>query len=144
MNAEDLAKMLDGREMGAEISEAEEASARAFGLVVVFGYSDDNVEFRGAIRDEIPAYNGRIIPVTRRGIVKNDCSDEDCPYYLLMRKVAPKLRAIWSDEGPNPPWTYGLPWPHSTFNVMEDREVFCRGVVFALADVPTSKEARRG
>ena len=144
MNAEELAALLDGREMGSEITDAEEAAAGAFGLVVVFGYSDDNVEFRGAIEHEVGAYGGKKIRITPTGLVLNKCDEESCPYYLEQRKNAAVLRAIWNDEGPEPPLTYDVPWPHSTFNVMEDGEVFCRGVVFALRDVPTREEVPRG
>lgn len=143
MNAEELANLLDGREMGDEITAAEEAAAGAFGLVVVFGYSDDNVEFRGAIDHEMGAYGGKKIRITPSGLVLNKCDEETCPYYLEQRENAAVLRAVWADTG-QPAWTYDVPWPHSTFNVMEDGEVFCRGVVFRLADVPLVEEARRG
>lgn len=50
--------MLNGREYGDEITREEEAMAKAHGLVVVFGYSDDNMEFCGAITDEVGCYDG--------------------------------------------------------------------------------------
>jgi hypothetical protein len=39
--------------MESEINKAEERQAKDAGLVVVFGYSDDGVELRGAIHDEV-------------------------------------------------------------------------------------------
>jgi hypothetical protein len=143
VTAEELAKMLDGREMGQEIFHDESVIAKASGLVVVFGYSDDNVEFRGAVDYEMGAYGGKKIRITPAGLVLNKCDEDACPYYLEQRRNAAVLRAVWADTG-QPAWTYDVPWPHSTFNVMEDGEVFCRGVVFALSDVPTREEARRG
>ena len=47
-----FAEKLGTRQIGKEITKEEEAEAKAAGLVVVFGYSDDGTEFRGAIRDE--------------------------------------------------------------------------------------------
>lgn len=55
MTAKELTAMLDGREVLGEISRVESETAKEAGLIVVYGYSDDNVEFRGAIDDEVGA-----------------------------------------------------------------------------------------
>ena len=49
----EFANRLSGREYMSEISAEEEREAREKGLVIVFGYSDDCIEFRGAIDDEL-------------------------------------------------------------------------------------------
>ena len=134
MDAKHLAAMLDGRQMGREITEEEEALAREDGLVVVFGYSDDNVELRGAIYDEVSAYNGTTVYLGPNGLLVNDCDDDRCPYFLRERERAPRFKAKWND-GDGAAWSYEVPWPHETFRVMEDGDLFCVGVVFALADV---------
>ena len=54
----EFAASLDGIEYLDERPEAW-AQAEKNGYVVVFGYSDDGVEFRGAISDELGAYDGR-------------------------------------------------------------------------------------
>lgn len=56
MTAKELAEMLSGRKYGMEITSEEARAAKDAGLVVVYGYSDDNVEFRGAIDEEVGAY----------------------------------------------------------------------------------------
>ena len=61
MTLKEFAKMLDGREYLHEITKEEEALAKEFGFVVVFGYSDDNAELRGAIDDEIGCYDGGVL-----------------------------------------------------------------------------------
>lgn len=48
MTAKQLAARLDGREYLKEITPEEEREAEANGLVVVYGYSDDNVELAGS------------------------------------------------------------------------------------------------
>ena len=53
MTAKELAEMLTGREYGMEITRGEAQRAADAGLVVVYGYSDDNVEFAGAIDGEV-------------------------------------------------------------------------------------------
>ncbi len=57
MNAKQLAAQLNGREYGSEITKEEEAAAKKAGLVVVYGASDDLVELRGAIEEEVGAYD---------------------------------------------------------------------------------------
>lgn len=47
MTAKELAEMLSGRKYGMEITSEEARAAKDAGLVVVYGYSDDNVEFAG-------------------------------------------------------------------------------------------------
>ena len=52
MTMKEFAKMLSGREYGMELIKDEKRQAADAGLVVAYGYSDDNVELRGAI-DEV-------------------------------------------------------------------------------------------
>jgi len=133
----DMALRLTGREYGAEITKNEEDMANKAGLVVVFGYSDDGVELRGAIDDELSAYEGTIIHVSADGLVQNKCDDEDCPNFAGYNGPGiHKIEALWCAEGDDgPAWIYKTDITHSTFDIMEDGEVFCRGIVFALADV---------
>ena len=55
MTAKELAIELNGREAGGEVVWGEERDIKDAGLVAVYGYSDDNVEFSGAINDEVKA-----------------------------------------------------------------------------------------
>ena len=142
MDAKKLAARLDGRQMGSEITEEEEALAREAGLVVVFGCSDDNVELMGAIDAEVPAYNGTAVYLGPNGLLVNGCDDDRCPYFLRERERAPRFKAKWND-GDGAAWSYEVPWPHETFRVMEDGDLFCVGVVFALADVPAPRSDGR-
>lgn len=115
-----MAALLNGREYGSEITREEAVLAKASGLVVVFGYSDDNVELRGAISDEAGCYRGRTFYVRPDGI---DTSGD-----------GEKLIAEWCKE-PRASWTYSTDVPHATFNIMENGELYCRGIVFAVADL---------
>ena len=58
MTPAEFAARLNGRTYRNEVSTAEAKEAKAAGLVVVYGYSDDNVELAGAIDDEIGANDG--------------------------------------------------------------------------------------
>ena len=142
MTKEQLAALLNGREYMREMTKQEEADAKAAGLVVLVGYSDDNVELRGAIRDEISAYEGTRITVTSGGLLPNwddlDQSDKDEVREYFRKEALPRevIDCEWSPaDEPTLSWRYSTNMPHATFNVMEDGEVYCRGIVFAMADI---------
>lgn len=124
MTAKDLATKLNGREYLNEITPKEEKEAEANGLVVVFGYSDDNVEFAGAIDDEVGAFEGKTVCVDRKnGVVP---VGEGVPFNLI--------KAIWHDTG-GMCWSFETSIPHETFNIYEDGELFCVGIVFSMDDL---------
>jgi hypothetical protein len=134
MNAKELAQSLNGREYGRELIPREVTEqARRDGLVIVYGASDDLVEMEGAINDEFgfgPIY------LTPEGLLKDECENESCPYYAEATKKAAVIEGIWHDEKRNDYcWTFKASFPVEPFDVMEDGEKFCQGVIFALADV---------
>ena len=140
MNAESLSKKLNGREYRSEITKEESKEAMERGLVVVFGASDDHMEFEGAIYDEIGAYDGGSAFVTENGLVESECDEgEDCPYYKKELAKAHEIKAVWcpcDDKGNTyASWLIKTEIPHHAFDIMEDGELYCRGVVFSLADV---------
>ena len=136
LTKEQFAAMLDGREYGNEITRAEQKLAKDNGLVVVFGASDDLIEFVGCIDDEGGCYDGGTIPIVNGKLLPqhDDC---DCDYcgYKAMRAKARTIEAVWSDSGEDPAWTYETDIPHSTFTILEDGEPYCRGIVFYFSEV---------
>jgi len=58
MNVKQLAELLNGTEYPLRISNELSKQAADHGLVIVYGASDDLVEFAGAINDELCAYDG--------------------------------------------------------------------------------------
>lgn len=139
MNAESLSKKLNGCEYRDEVSTEVANEAKERGLVIVFGASDDLIEFRGAIYDEVGAYDGGSAFVTENGLVESECDEgEDCPYYKKELAKAREIKAVWcprDGEGNTyASWLIKTEIPHHTFDVMEDGELYCRGLVFSLAD----------
>lgn len=132
MNKFELAALLNGREMGHEISKSEQEEVKQNNLVIVFGASDDLMEFRGAIRDDISAYGGATAYLNSDGLMINKCHD-DCPYHAKQIESATNINAIWDSEGYS--WVYETTIPHETFDILEDGEPYCRGIVFSLDDV---------
>ena len=133
MTAKELAEMLSGRKYGMEITRGEAQRAADAGLVVVYGASDDLMEFDGAIRYEADAYNtGRVYFKNREPveILPSDfCSYSE--YEVQEKSMAgePYIKAVWHNEGA-PCWTFETDIPHETFTIMEDGEPWCIGIVF--------------
>lgn len=134
MNAKELAERLNGREYGRRymLDPEEMKVAKESGLVVVYGASDDLVEMEGAVRDE---FGTNTLHFTKDGLLANKCDDEGCPYFEQMVEKAAPLEPRWNDSPGGPAWTFETEIPHETFDILEDGEVFCRGIVFALSDV---------
>lgn len=135
MTPKDLAALLNGREYRKEMTPQEEALAKAHGLVVVYGASDDLMEFRGAIDDELGSYGGATEYLSPTGLLRSECLEDQCPYFERLKADAPTIKAIWCPEGTGYSWAYETKIPHETFDIIEDGEPYCRGIVFALADV---------
>lgn len=137
MTAPKLAEQLEGTTYPVKVPNFLAAKAKAAGLVIVYGASDDLMEFEGAISDEIDAYGGATAYLTPSGLLNNGCDNDDCPHFAERKKQAAKVQALWACEG-GYSWTFHTEIPHATFEVTEDGEPYCRGIVFRLAD---AKEA---
>lgn len=134
MNAKELAAQLYGATYGMAMRKALKAEAIAHRLVVVYGHSDDLMEFDGAIYDEIGANDGATAYLTSAGLLQNDCGNDDCPHFKKLKEKAATIEALWcKEEGYS--WTFKTDIPHETFEITDDGEPYCRGIVFALADV---------
>ena len=108
MTLKEFAEILDGREYRCEITPEEEKLAKKLGFVVVFGYSDDNAELRGAIDDEIECFDG--------GVLEHD----DLPTTIY---------ADWCPEDIDCAWAYGTSIPHEKFHIYDHGELYCVGIV---------------
>lgn len=131
---EDAAEKLNNSEYGEEGSKELWAEMKVAGLVAVFGASDDLMEFRGAINDEVDAYDGTTVYLNGDGLFKSLCDNDDCPHERAQKKGATELEAFWDIDGFS--WKYETDIPSIPFIVNEGGEPYCEGIVFALADVP--------
>lgn len=138
MNAKELASLIDGCEYGRELTPAIEEQARQAGLVIVFGASDDLMEFSGAISDEADVYEGGVVMLDVNGVVRApDCDLEFrmCPYYESAIKHCKKIKAVWCPKDTYFAWVYETDIPHEVFRVFEDGEHYCLGIVFSVEDL---------
>lgn len=136
VTAKEMAEKLNGCQYGNEITRDEAQLAKESGLVVVYGYSDDNMELDGAIREEIGCYGGGSVYFTGSGLLEDPhCNEkEGCRYFRAAKKDSKEIKAVWCAPG-KAAWTYETDIPHETFNVYEDDDLFCVGIVFSLEDL---------
>jgi len=136
MNIKDFAALLNGREYREEISEMEEKLAKDNGFVVVFGASDDLMEFRGAIYNEIGCYEGGEVYLTpdKELLVSSREDCDKCRYFKKALENCVSIKALWCNS--DWCWTYETQIPHETFEIYEDGDPYCKGIVFRLRQVP--------
>lgn len=135
MDAKEFAAQLNGIEYhNSPIMRAACEQAKACGLVIVYGASDDLMEFGGAITDELSCYDGGTAYLTGNGLLQNECQEDDCPYFAKQLETATTIEAVWH-EGGDYSWTYNTTIPHETFDFVDDGVKYCRGIVFKLSDV---------
>ena len=149
---EEIAARLHGVEYGNEDADKQIiADARESNLLIISGASDDLCELRGAFRNEAGCYGGGDVFFTASGNLPDMAQVNEAVVVLeeeLGLKVKLpgllKIEAIWGQAAPDgrtPSWHYKTTIPHATFDVMEDGELYCIGLVIDLSEQPTAEEA---
>ena len=137
MTAKDLAEKINNVEYPVRIDPELNKLAKINGLVIVYGASDDLMEFDGAISDEVGCCGGGTTLIDREGLLPDRESlddDEELEDFFQRKNSARVIEALWcKEEGVS--WTYKTDIPHATFDVKEDGETYCKGIVFSLNDV---------
>lgn len=130
MDIKEFAKSINGKEYGyPQFTKEEIETAKENGFVIVYGASDDLMEFEGVIRDEAGCFEGGTVWISGDRIM-------DAP--TLVGEKA--IKAIWcgnekDKDGQRITWTYETDIPHETFLIHEGGEPYCRGIVFCMDDV---------
>lgn len=126
MEARELANKLYGRAYGDSFDDVLE-EAKQSGLVIVTGASDDLMEFNGAICDEGGCFDGGRVYFDKDGV---DQEGEERANWIDAR---------WCDgmnrDGLPATWTYETEIPCERFDIWEDGEVYCVGLVFSIEDL---------
>lgn len=148
MNAQELAQLLNGHQYREYIQQKLLNEAKKYNLIIVYGYSDDIIVFRGAVRTEADCFCGGTLKFDRYGFLgTKECAEEngydDCVKHYMRSQKCCNIKAILCAEN-EPSWTYKLldkeldPMPDSyfsTFNILIRDEVYCRGLVFSLDEI---------
>ena len=109
MDITDFAKEIDGFEYPARELSIAGDKAKENNFVIIYGMSDDLLEIRGVIDDEIGAWDGVKIILGTGGVSVN---------------------AVWSPKDkPDTSWEILVDCPHEKFHIMEDGDIYCIGVV---------------
>lgn len=138
MTKEQFLEILNGRQYRKEITQEEEKLAKEKGLLICFGASDDLLEFRGIVHDEVGAYDGGSAMLVKKKGGKIDIINEhdfneiqqvmdDNDLDFSLRKV--EVVAEWCPDDLECSWRIKSELPHATFDIMEDGELYCRGII---------------
>ena len=119
---EALAELLHGREYPFKLTTEERQLAKASNLVVVYGLSDDLMEFDGAMYEEVGCYEGGTASLNKEGLCKK-------------KHRTAKIKALGC-ETMEYSFTYKTKLPHAVFDVLDDDDKYCRGIVFSMSDIP--------
>lgn len=124
MDIKEFAKKLDGREYASypQFLQSEIDIAKENGWVIVYGSSDDLMEFDGAIYDEAGCFDGGKVYFDKNGVAEGE---EEKPNMIA---------ALWCVED-DICWTYKTDIPHETFMIYEDGEKYCRAIIFSIDNV---------
>ncbi len=130
MEIKEFAKSISGKEYGyPQFTKEEIKTAKENGFVIVYGASDDLMEFEGAFQDEGGCFNGGTIYFNRFGVIDDN----------FVTSFENYIKAIWDrDEDENGQlitWTYETEIPHEAFMIYEGGEPYCRGIVFSIDDL---------
>ena len=128
---------MNGREYLSEITAQEAEELKNDGIIVAYGYSDDNVEFSGAISAEIGAFNGTDIEFFEGELLNLPCacSEDVCvSECTLVKKLLKGLKRIRADFTMNG-WEFKTDIPHEEFSIMEDGELDGKGIAFYQKDI---------
>lgn len=135
MDIKEFAKSISGKEYGyPQFTKEEIEAARKNGFVIVYGCSDDLMEFEGAIQDEGGCFDGGEVYFNKNEVCQDEAGRSAFDNYSNC------INAIWCGgekdaDGQKITWTYETEIPHETFMVYEDGEPYCRGIVFNIADL---------
>lgn len=125
----DIADALDGSEYPLYIPASISKQARECGVQIVYGDSDDLIEFEGPFRDELGAW------------IPEDRGTRD-----YVSSEGRRITAVWG-ETKKVSWTYRTDIPHETFRIIDedddDDETYCIGIVFEAMPGETWSEEER-
>lgn len=143
MDKKELAQQLDGMEYPLDLRNSHIVKkAKENNLVIVYGMSDDLTELRGAVHEEFSSFEGIKFSIDKKGNLKEE--NDICEGNGIAC-----INAIWVSDSYE---TIDASWlikmendiPYSYFDIMEEGELFCRGLVFSLDDLKKEENEFNG
>lgn len=122
IDIKEFAKSLDGKQYEyPQFTKEEIQIAKDNGFVIVYGASDDLMEFDGAIYAEVGCFNGGKVYFDKTGACDEEFENSKC------------IEALWCKS--EVAWIYKTDIPHETFMIYEDGEPYCEAIVFNIENV---------
>lgn len=140
MNSKELAKLLNGRQYRREITKEESLIAAASGLVVIYGYSDDNIELNGAITDEVGMWKGGLLFINKKDLSVSKIRGRVQTNTPLSDDETIVINVGWYKPGTDHSWHLSTDAPHECFDILDDDEKFCRGLVIQILTPPVNSD----
>ena len=140
-----LANYLNGKQYREEITEQEEKLAKDSNLVVVFGASDDLIEFRGAFYGEFGAgdnfyFDKEFKTIAEHNIFKlteEHIARTNFGIYKFNAKfnLSNHILQEWCPKDIKTSWRISANFKHYPFNVYDGEDLYCIGIVFNVNDL---------
>jgi hypothetical protein len=134
---DDLVQLIGDLEDGDNTPETALNLAHQIGAAIIYGYSDDCILVEGTVADQAGAYGGGTFYVDSQGFLPLN-SDltlgeevttlNECRKLVRRFGKSVKVEVIMEQDGYY--WQYKTDWPHKTFEIKEDGEPWCKGIVF--------------
>jgi hypothetical protein len=135
---DNLVELIGELEYGDQIPTAALELAKNIQAAIIYGYSDDSIMVSGVTEDQADAYKDKNVWVDKEGFLpineNQNCTDagietiSDCRKLVKRFDQSVKLQVI-EDQG-GWLWQYKTDWPHRVFEMKEDGDPYCKGIVF--------------
>ncbi|WP_067097845.1 hypothetical protein [Marinomonas atlantica] len=136
MNIIELTNKLNGTQYPLRISSEMRESLKKSNLLIIYGASDDLIEFDGAFRDEVGVHDGGHVLIHREGILGNRDeldTDDELMQWLDHKAASKEVEAVWCNGEFS--WSYKTQIPHTTFEILDGEEKYCLGMVISTLDI---------
>lgn len=145
MTSKELAELLNGRQYRKETTPEIIQLAKDNGLVIVYEYLHSITDFEGAISERIDSFEGGKIYFNKDGSNFTDVNgmafltyhkDKDEPDANMVESVWDENEKIMHEgTGLYYSWTFKTEVPHETFDIFDEGDPYCRGIVFSINDL---------
>ena len=132
---QEIATMLNGIEYPCRIAKEITDMAKSINAVIIYGASDDLVEFEGAFQDEIGCYDGCDFCIDQHGLLplRDEISDDMALHNWFHRKETCKtVKVVWAPSGLDASWLFKTDVQHAKFRIMDNNDLYCLGLVISL------------
>jgi hypothetical protein len=141
MTVKEWAGKLNGIEYPADELDRFSKEMAEDGIIAAYGASDDLLEFCGVINDEVGAWDGTTVKIAagedgELKIFNEEENRETAEFNKMQIACMKKIVAIWCPHDEHnkawASWHITAPdiEPFYYFDIMEDGELFCRGLLF--------------